>query len=310
MVRFKVVDLFSGVGGTTTGMLRAGCDVLVAANHWRFAVATHVLNHPQVHHEHRDLLRTDFSLYPDCDLAWASISCQGQSQAAQPARKRSPRVRMTHDQYRATAWAIVDLAECKEPEFVVVENVVEFRRWKLYEGWRGCLESLGYTVTENVLTASRWGVPQRRKRLFVIGHRGRAVRIDEPRVPEPAFGPHIDWDTGEWIRVDEHPSPNVRSRVRRARERCGPRFITQNVTNHPGVPLDEPIRTITTADQWGVVDGDWYRLLTIEENLRAMGFPDTYKFPDGAKRGRIITGIGNAVCPGQAEGILRQLQAA
>lgn len=51
----KVVDLFCGAGGTSTGILAAGVDLekrvdLVAVNHWQTAINTHSLNHPGVRH--------------------------------------------------------------------------------------------------------------------------------------------------------------------------------------------------------------------------------------------------------------------
>lgn len=64
-----------------------------------------------------------------------------------------------------------------------------------------------------------------------------------------------------------------------------------------GVGLHEPIRTITTKDQWAVVDGDRYRPLTVRETARAMGFRDSYSWPSSATRKDAIRGLGNAVCP-------------
>jgi site-specific DNA-cytosine methylase len=46
-----------------------------------------------------------------------------------------------------------------------------------------------------------------------------------------------------------------------------------------------------------VVNGDRYRPLTVREYARAMGFPESYAWPDGASRTDTIKGIGNAVCP-------------
>lgn len=303
------VDLFAGLGGTTSGLSMAGYDVLLAANHWSFAVETHALNHPKTEHRLQDLKQADFASWPDFDLGWASPSCQGHSQAAQPARKASGKVQRTHDLLRSTAWAVVDMAEVKRPLFLVVENVDDVRRWTLYPIWKMALEALGYHLTENVLTASRWGVPQRRKRLFVVGSLTGPITLEDPRVPEPAFGPCIDWSLGRWRPV-ESLQDGPRRRIARARERgLGARFVVQNVTGHRGIPLSEPIRTITGADQWAVVDGDRYRTLTERENLRAMSFPESYRLPEQRRRGDVILGLGNAVPPLLAKGIGQRLMA-
>ena len=76
-----------------------------------------------------------------------------------------------------------------------------------------------------------------------------------------------------------------------------------------GVPLDQPIRTITTKDQWALVDGDRYRRLSIRENTLAMGFPPDYGWPDGATRKDIIKGLGNAVPPPVARTLIERFAA-
>ena len=299
----RAVDLFSGWGGMTLGAKDAGVDVVWAANHWPLAVRAHKLNHPTVRHVTQDLRQADWSALPDYELLLASPACQGHSQASQPRR------RAYHDSLRATAWAVVDCADATAPKAIVVENVPDFRRWRLYPAWRQALELLGYTVTETMIRASHHGVPQRRDRLFIVGTLGpQAIDLAElSRGLEPGFGPCIDWDAPkEWTRVAD-ATVKVKERIKKGRRNHGRRFLTQHVTNHPGVGLDEPIRTITTGDQWAIVDGPAYRPLTIRENARAMGFPDSYTWPDEATRKDKIRGLGNAVCPPVAAAIVRRV---
>jgi len=289
------IDLFAGYGGFSTGAIQAGARVAWAANHWPHAVETHALNHRSTKHACQDLRQADFAQLPDYDLLLASPSCQGHSQAAQPSRKRDGRVRETHDAYRATAFAVVDCADVTRPKALLVENVVDFKRWALFDLWCQMLERLGYKLTMKELWAHHMGVPQRRKRLFIAGALGEAPSLDFEREPEPAFGPCIDWDDGHWRPWGDCP-PVARERIRRAQDKRGKRFITQHVSNHPGVPLHESIRTITTKDQWGVVDGDLYRPLTQREVARAMGFPDDYQ-TKATTRGDWMRGYGNSVPP-------------
>lgn len=71
--------------------------------------------------------------------------------------------------------------------------------------------------------------------------------------------------------------PKAQARIARSRIRQGTdRFLTQHTRDHYGLALDQPIRTITTKDQWAIVDGDSYRPLTVRETARAMGFPEHY----------------------------------
>lgn len=78
MVSLRAVDLFCGAGGSTTGAIAAGVDVVLAVNHWRTAITSHQQNHPGIRHicariEHIDA-RNDRTL-PDC---WTATSWRRQ----------------------------------------------------------------------------------------------------------------------------------------------------------------------------------------------------------------------------------------
>jgi DNA (cytosine-5)-methyltransferase 1 len=299
------VDLFAGFGGLSLGAEQAGARVAWAANHWPLAVAAHAAHHPTAIHVCQDLQQADFSELPAHDLLLAAPCCQGLSQAAQPSRARSRRVRRYHDSLRATPYAVAAAADYCRPRAIVVENVPDLLRWEAFGAWVGLLEAFGYRVQWRVLSASRHAkVPQRRDRVFVVAFRGRkraaeARVLDVPaRRREPAFGPCIESDAPgvTWRRVAD-ATPSVRARVAKGRRNHGRRFLTQHVTGHPGVSLAEPIRTVTTKDQWALVDGAWYRPLTLRENARAMGFPDAWRWPVHATRRDVVQGLGNATPP-------------
>lgn len=297
----KVADLFAGWGGFSLGAQRAGCEVVYAANHWPLAVEVHARNHPLTQHECQDLRQADFTRLPTYDLLVASPACQGNSRASQPRR------RAYHDSSRSTAWAVVDCAEVTEPRAIIVENVPDLRRWRLYEAWCAALRALGYHVAENLVDAARLGVPQRRKRLFVTATRRVIGRLELPSFDELPFAPCLDGLAGGWRLVSSAPAP-VQSRIAAGRCRLGRRFLSQHVTGHKGVPLDEPIRTITTKNQWLLVDGDAYRSLTERELARGMGLPDAFTWP-AIDKNTAIKGIGNAVPPPMAEHVIRAVEA-
>jgi len=295
----RAVDLFAGFGGFTAGAEMAGVRVVYAANHWPLAVETHALNHPTARHECQDLRQANWAALPNFELLLGSPACQGHSSASQP--KRRPH----HDAMRATAWSIVDCADVTQPRAIVVENVLAFRRWRLYPTWRAALETLGYRLTELLVDAARHGVPQRRRRLFIVGLRGRkSLTFASPLRAETAFESCLeDPDPGGW-RPIAMAKPGARARIRAAQARSGIRCLVQHVTGHPGVPLDQAIRTITTKAHWVLAHGDAYRDLTPRELLRGMGFADSYELPDAAHV-HLVRGIGNAVSPPVARDLIR-----
>lgn len=296
----RAIDLFAGWGGFTTAAISVGVDVVYAANHWPLAVEAHRMNYPLVEHVCQDLRQADYTRFPRYELLLASPACQGHSSASRPNR------RVYHDAMRATAWAVIDCADVTSPRAIIVENVLDFRRWRLYPEWCAALAKLGYFVTAHVVRASRLGVPQRRTRLLITATRRPIPLAFDEDTRERAFGPEIDWGAPGWKAV-RSASLNVQARIAKGRERCGRRFLSQHVTNHPGVPLDEPIRTITSKDQWLLVDGDAYRSLTLRELARGMDLPERYRWPADATRKDVIKGLGNAVPPRMVAGTIRRV---
>jgi DNA (cytosine-5)-methyltransferase 1 len=59
----RAVDLFSGFGGLTKGIERAGFDTIMAANHNRYKIMVHEANHPNAEHWIADLVDPESSDY-------------------------------------------------------------------------------------------------------------------------------------------------------------------------------------------------------------------------------------------------------
>ncbi len=291
-------DLFSGCGGFTLGAEMAGVKVVYAANHWPTAVKTHAENHPDTQHECQDLMQANWAKLPRFGLLLASPACQGHSNASQPRRNEK------HEIMRTTAWAVVECAEVTRPKSILVENVEQFQNWTLFDVWLSALKKLGYHVTTQVLQASRCGVPQRRKRLIVACNLNRSVAIREPGTAEQPFEPCLE-PIGE-MRPIASAGSDSRERMHEAVARHR-RCLVQHVTGHRGIPLHEPIRTITTKAQWCLVDGDHYRWLTPRELARGMSFPDTYKFPTDIPIADQKKMIGNAIPPLMAKTAVEQI---
>src|SRR5579884_465596 len=301
------VDLFAGMGGTSLGASQAGLKVLLSANHWPVAVATHRLNHPDVDHVTQDLQQADFYTWPDFDVLLASPACQGHSRAR---GKEQPR----HDATRSTAWAVVSAAEAKRPSYLVVENVADFTRWQLYPQWRWCLEALGYALTEQVLNAADFGVPQERRRLFIVGvHKdaGPALSIPQGTAAHVPASTILDDGAANWSAVNRPGrSAATLRRIENGRRRFGGRFLAPffgSGSGTTGRSLDRPLGTVTTKDRYCLVDGDRMRMLNAGEYRRAMGFPTTYRMPCVHKLA--VRLLGNAVVPAVMKHICEQLKA-
>lgn len=298
----RAIDLFAGAGGFSTGAAMAGCSVVWAANHWPAAVQVHANNHPDTQHVCQDLQQADWTTVPAHDLLMASPACQGHSRARGKERPH-------HDAQRSTAWAVVSAAECHRPAVVLVENVPEFAQWLLYPAWCAAMDALGYALAPMILDAADHGVPQHRRRLFVVGTRSKhPIDLDLPRREHVGAEHFLDFAAGSWSPVNRPGrSAATLARIAEGRRTCGRRFLTAYYGNERGGRgLHRPVGTITTRDRWAIVDGDRMRMLSAQEARAAMGFPADYQLP--ARHKDAMTMLGNAVVPPVARDVITAIR--
>jgi DNA (cytosine-5)-methyltransferase 1 len=120
------------------------------------------------------------------DLVAGGVPCQPFSRAGRPriAELIERGERVAHDE-RADLWeSFIAVVERLQPRAVLVENVPDLPRWNdgaVLIGFYETLHDLGYTVEARILDGFRFGVPQHRQRLILIGLAGGR----QPVWPEP-----------------------------------------------------------------------------------------------------------------------------
>ena len=265
----QAADLFCGAGGTTTGLLRAAGNAgmpisMLAINHWNLAIESHLKNHPDVRHMCESLDGVDpRKVVPGgkLDILAASPECTNHSIA----RGGMP----CSDQSRASAWHVPRWAEAVRPEYIVIENVKEFRDWgpltkkgrpdkrkkgQTFQAFLSAVESLGYRVDHRLLNAADYGDATTRTRLFI-----QAWRSGKPSWPEATHEGKwkpakdvIDWDIeGGSVFGRKRPlSPNTMRRIMAGLKKYSGMSFTFPVSHSTGDRVrstNEPILTITTA---------------------------------------------------------------
>ncbi|MGR8009240.1 DNA cytosine methyltransferase [Streptomyces hypolithicus] len=178
-------DLFCGAGGSSTGLVAAGYDLALAANHSRVAVETHAANHPGAEHVCADINNYDMRRLPRTDVLWASPICTEISPAGGRRRTRGqlgfdleefgPVESGAWERTRATAYDVIRATEVHRYAAVLCENVVEFAAdWELFEWWRTGMHHLGYTSQVVSVSSAHVGgedneqAPQWRDRIYVV----------------------------------------------------------------------------------------------------------------------------------------------
>lgn len=190
-------DFFCGMGGSSTGLVRAGYDVKVAANHWGIAIETHSANHPGTEHLCADISNIDLRYLPRTDILWASPICTEVSPAGGQ-RKRTNQMDLfeehghvpteAFERTRVTFWEVVRAAEIHRYKIILIENVVEASRWELFDVWLAAMTALGYSHQFVSVSAAHIGddrnphAPQWRDRLYIAFHaRGVKAPDVDPR---------------------------------------------------------------------------------------------------------------------------------
>jgi len=179
------VDLFCGAGGSSTGLVEAGYELLLAANHDPIAISTHSANHRNAEHLCADVSQYDMRRLPKADVLWASPICTEISPAGgrKKRRKAPPGQTMIEgfevpeagmERTRATFWDVLRAAEVWRYKAVMCENVVEALEWELFDVWLSGMHKLGYTSQIVSASSAHLGgddntpAPQWRDRIYIV----------------------------------------------------------------------------------------------------------------------------------------------
>jgi site-specific DNA-cytosine methylase len=235
----RIIDLFCGAGGSSTGAEFAGGTLVLGLNHWKRAIETHAANFPHADHDCEDIssLTTGqlrrYLHHGRPTVMIAGPECTNHS-IAKGARRRKPQAASLwddgpagddeQDKSRATMWDVARFAEqallLGQPlEAIVVENVVDAFRWGanddggLFNAWLTAIDALGYEheiVWLNSMFAPPAGghaAPQSRDRMYVVFWR-RGLRRPDLLVQPPAWCPHCEQlvhGIQTWKRPDRRP---------------------------------------------------------------------------------------------------------
>lgn len=276
----NAVDIFCGCGGLSLGFQKAGFNVVRAFDNWDKAVGIYNRNF-----DHEADLVDAYNLTAEHiksfspDVIIGGPPCQDYSSAGK------------QDETQGRANLTLRYAElvCEvQPEWFVMENVDRILKSQTLPKAIDIFKSSGYGLSQVVLDASLCGVPQKRKRFFLIGHLG---------------------DNDDFL--TESLYSDLSSKSTTIRDYLGDEFHTEYYYRHPrsyarrGIfSIDEPSPTVRGVNRpippgYPIHAGDAtkdlskVRPLTTLERARIQTFPASFEF-SGSKTD-LEQMIGNAV---------------
>lgn len=315
-LRPTTIELFAGAGGFALGLEKAGFDVLILNDNDKFACETLKRNRPSWNVLEGDIRKLDWKGYK-ADVVAGGFPCQPFSYAGK---------RLGLEDVRGTLF--YEFARCvKEvkPSIFIGENVYGLKthgEGKTLKVIISVMESLGYRVQYQILDAADYDVPQRRKRIFIIGTlpgitfrfpkpSGRTITLRDALKDVPNSGGttysksreeimKLIPSGGSWINLPKELQLKY----------MGNSFYSGGGKRGAARRLswDEPAPTLTTSPSQKLTEfchPDYTRPLTVREYARVQTFPDDWQFAGGT--GAQYKQIGNAAPVNLARALGRAL---
>ena len=314
------IDLFSGCGGLSVGLRRAGFCVRGAVEIDERARATYRANHPgvQLYGDIRRLSARSFMAgmkmrAGQLDLLAGCPPCQGFSRLR--TRNQAPSV---GDPRNDLIGEFLRFVRVMRPKSVMLENVPSLRDDARFLHLCKVLQDLGYACVVQILNVGDYAVPQRRKRLILLASRVHLPRIaprasKQTTVREALAGVgHPSRTTDAVHAIPERRSANVMAIIRQIPRNGGSRSALPAMHQLECHKRSDGFRDVYGRMAWdalaptitsGCINPSKGRFLhpaqnrtiTLREAALLQGFPRRYRFDVAHGKEAIALMIGNAL---------------
>ena len=253
--KIRVLSLFSGCGGMDFGVESAGGHVIFSNDLLADACKTLKKYFPNADIRNENI--SGIKTFPDSDVVVGGYPCQSFSMAG----NRDPETDERSNLYKQ----FIRVVKIVHPKYFVAENVSGLKQLSngsLLKEQLEAFDAAGYNVSYQLVNAKDYGVPQSRKRLFIVGARkdlnqsfefppvthGKSIKASRPLHPYASHGDAIKglplWPEGEFYERQHDPEGHFSwyymSRNRKANW-ADPAFTVvanwRHITLHPASPL-------------------------------------------------------------------------
>lgn len=298
--KLRIIDLFAGIGGIRLGFEKIGAECVFSSEWDKHAQDMYEENYGE--RPFGDINDINPKDIPDHDFLLAGFPCQPFSIAGK---------QLGFADTRGTLFFNIEkILEEKKPYGFLLENVsrlVTHDKGRTFKIIIDRLESLGYTVYHKVLNTIDYGLPQLRKRIYIVGFKDK-IHFQFPKPDgtkltlEDILEPEKDIPSNYY--VSEEIKKKRLSKVKP--NAPYPSIWHENIGgNISALPHSCALRAGGSYN-YLLVNGE--RRLTGREMLRLQGFPDTFKINVAYTQVRKIAG--NSVTVKVIELIAKQVQKA
>lgn len=182
------IDCFAGPGGICTGLHAAGFETRVAIEYIKSCVDTYSYNHPEVHVIHSDIRQVTadqiIPFIPDegIDLVTSGMPCETFSTAGNSSRAAyDDRQFLFREGIRIAQIANAKMILFENVPMITTKRVAKDSKKLIIDVLKEELVEAGYNnYKEFILDATKYGVPQKRKRFFILAAKEPNLVIEAP----------------------------------------------------------------------------------------------------------------------------------
>lgn len=323
MLEYTAVDLFCGCGGMTEGLRQAGFRVIAGVELDDNAALAYEMNHKDTSYIFHDDIR-NVSTHDivkllkgaPLHLLAACPPCQGFSSMRRKNKKgaiNDPRNKLIHEFYR--------FVEQLRPVTIMLENVPALAEYDDFKQVVRSIKQLGYEIDCQVVNVAHYGVPQRRKRLVLLGSLLGSVRIKPGKNHLVTVRTTIEnledpvTTSDPLHRIYPTHTDKVQRQIELTPHDGGSRSdlpdeYTLKCHKKPGVGFKDVYGRLRWDDVSSTITGgclnpskgrflhpEENRTITAREAALLQTFPIDYTFPLNISRGALALMIGNALPP-------------
>lgn len=311
----KFLDLFSGAGGLSCGLVMAGFEPVQSVEILECAVDTFKINFidskrfPEKIIETKDIRDSKVKkeiikicLFQKVELIVGGFPCQGFSMSGN---------RVIADARNSLYLDMLDIVKKVRPKIVIMENVEGLRNMlngKIEQMIISDYQKVGYNISVQTLNAADYGVAQKRKRVVFVANNINVQNF----YPQPIFEKEnyrtLGQELKRFLNIKENPSinhcftnhtENMKKRLSAVPE--GKSLYSNYSDSWKKSPWNQPSCTIKENHGGVNIHPKKSRVLTARELAALQSFPDDFIF-SGTKKWQLLQ-IGNAVPPLMAKAI-------